>query len=54
VSVLVPYVIANSRTPAKVEHVVQINALVTVYREGSYVVPVTVDINGLSLTPSEI
>jgi hypothetical protein len=41
----VPYVISNLRTPAKVEHAVT---------DGSFVVSTTIDIDGLSLTPSKI
>jgi hypothetical protein len=45
----VPYVIANSRTPAKVEQAV--TAQLTVHHEVTYVVPSTIDNDGLSLTP---
>jgi 8-oxo-dGTP pyrophosphatase MutT (NUDIX family) len=51
-SVRVPYVTVSLRTPTKVEHVV--NPHSTIHPDGSYVVPTTVDIDELSLTPSQI
>jgi hypothetical protein len=45
-------VTSNLRTPTKVEQVV--TAQSTVHLDGSYVVPTTVDIDGLSLTPFKI
>jgi 8-oxo-dGTP pyrophosphatase MutT (NUDIX family) len=51
-SVHVPYVVANLRTLAKVEH--DVNAHSNVHPDGSYVVPTTVGIDGLSLTPLKV
>jgi hypothetical protein len=48
-SVPIPYVTTNLRTIAKLEHVV--TAQSTINPDGSYVVPATIDIDGLSLTP---
>jgi hypothetical protein len=45
-------VVANLRTPAKVEQAVTPQS--TIHYNGSYVVPASVDIDGLSLTPSKI
>jgi hypothetical protein len=50
-SVIVPYVTANLRTPIKVEHAVIAQS--TVHLASSYVVPATIDIDGLSLTPDK-
>jgi hypothetical protein len=47
----VPYVIANLRTPSKVEQAA--TAQSTIHSESTYVVPTTVDIDGLSLAPPE-
>jgi hypothetical protein len=47
----VPYVHANLRTPAKVEQAVIAQS--TIYHDGTYVVPYTSDVDGLSLTPSK-
>jgi hypothetical protein len=49
-SVHVPYVIANFRTLAKVEQAVVSQSVI--YRDGTYVVPATLDIDGLTHTPS--
>jgi hypothetical protein len=46
--VLVFYVTANLRTPAKVEQIVITQS--TIHHDGTYVVPSTIDIDGLSLT----
>jgi hypothetical protein len=48
----VPYVTASLRTHAKVEQAV--TAQSAIHHDGSYVVPATVDIDNLSLTPSKI
>jgi hypothetical protein len=45
------YVTANQRAPAIVE--LAVTAQSTIYSDGSYVVPATIDIDGLSLTPSK-
>jgi hypothetical protein len=50
-SIIAPYVAANLRTPTKVEQA--ITARSPVNRDGSYVAPATVGIDGLSLTPSK-
>jgi hypothetical protein len=47
-----PYVTTNLRTLAKVEHVATPQS--TFHHDSSYVVPVVVDTDGLSLTPSKI
>jgi 8-oxo-dGTP pyrophosphatase MutT (NUDIX family) len=47
----VPYVTAHLRTHAKLEHVVIAQS--TVNSDGSYAVPATIDIDGLSLTPAK-
>jgi hypothetical protein len=47
----IPYVIANLRTRANLEHAV--TAQSTINPDGSYVVPTTIDIDGLSLTPAK-
>jgi hypothetical protein len=47
----VPYVTSNLRTHAKVERVV--SAQSTIIPDGPYVVPATIDIDGLSLTPTK-
>jgi hypothetical protein len=52
VFVNVPYVIANLRTLAKVEHAVAAQSIV--YPHDSYVISATVGIDGLSLTSSRI
>jgi hypothetical protein len=49
--VLVPYVTTHLRTPAQLEHVV--TAQSTINHDGSYVVPETIDIGGLSLAPAK-
>jgi len=51
-SVPFPYVTSNLRAPLEVEH--DVTAQSTVHPNGSYVVPTTVDIDGLSLTASKI
>jgi ADP-ribose pyrophosphatase YjhB (NUDIX family) len=51
-SVHIPYAAADLRTPAKVEQAVTDHS--NFHRDGSYVNPNTVDIDGLSLTPSKI
>jgi 8-oxo-dGTP pyrophosphatase MutT (NUDIX family) len=50
-SVPVPYVTTHLRTPAQLEHAV--TAQSTINHDGSYVVPETVDIGGMSLTPAK-
>jgi hypothetical protein len=50
-SVAVPYVTTHLRTPAQLEQVV--TAQSTINPNGSYVVPETIDIDGLSLTPAK-
>jgi hypothetical protein len=50
-SVLGPYVSANLRTPAKVDQAV--TAQSTIYPNGTYVEPFSVEIDGLILTPSK-
>jgi ADP-ribose pyrophosphatase YjhB (NUDIX family) len=47
----VPYETTNSRTPAKLEQVVTTRS--TINPDGSYIVPATIDIDGLSLTPAK-
>jgi 8-oxo-dGTP pyrophosphatase MutT (NUDIX family) len=47
----VPYVTSNLRTPAKLEQVVTTQS--TINSDGSYVVPATIEIDGLSLTPAK-
>jgi 8-oxo-dGTP pyrophosphatase MutT (NUDIX family) len=49
--VLVPYVTTHLRTLALLEHAV--TAQSTINADGSYVVPKTIDIDGLSLTPAK-
>jgi 8-oxo-dGTP pyrophosphatase MutT (NUDIX family) len=49
--VLVPYVTTYLRTLAQLEHVVTAHS--TISADGSYVVPTTIDIDGLSLTPAK-
>jgi hypothetical protein len=50
-SVPVPYVTPNLRTPAKVEQAVTVHVII--HLDGTYyVIPSTIDINGISLTPS--
>jgi 8-oxo-dGTP pyrophosphatase MutT (NUDIX family) len=49
--VLVPYVTTHLRTPAELDKVV--TAKSTINLDGSYVVPETIDIDGLSLTPAK-
>jgi hypothetical protein len=51
-SVHVPYVNDNLRTPAKVEKALLAQSIV--HPDGYDVVPATVDIDGLSPTPSRI
>jgi 8-oxo-dGTP pyrophosphatase MutT (NUDIX family) len=48
----VPYVLANLRTPTKVERVVTAQSFF--HHDGPYVAPTTIDIDELSLTPSKI
>jgi ADP-ribose pyrophosphatase YjhB (NUDIX family) len=48
----VPYVTTHLRTPAQLELVVTAHS--TINLDGSYVVPETIDIGGLSLTPAEV
>jgi hypothetical protein len=50
-SVPVPYVTANLRTHAKLEQ--DATAQSTINSDGSYVVPATIDINGVSLSPAK-
>jgi hypothetical protein len=50
-SVPVRYVNTNLRTPTKVEQAA--NAHSTIHYDGTYVVPSTIDIDGLTLTPSK-
>jgi hypothetical protein len=50
-SVHVPYVTSHLRTHAKLEHVVTSHS--TINPDGSYVVPETLDIGGLNLTPAK-
>jgi ADP-ribose pyrophosphatase YjhB (NUDIX family) len=52
-SVPVPYVTTNLRTHAKLEQDVTSTAQLTINPDGSYVVPATTDIDGLSLTPAK-
>jgi ADP-ribose pyrophosphatase YjhB (NUDIX family) len=47
----VPYVTTHLRTPIQLEHVV--TAQSTINPDGSYVVPETIDIGGLNLTPAK-
>jgi 8-oxo-dGTP pyrophosphatase MutT (NUDIX family) len=47
----IPYVTTNIRTPAKLEHVVVAQS--TINPDGSYVVPATIYIDGLCLTPAK-
>jgi hypothetical protein len=49
-SVPVPYVTTHLRTPTQLEHA--ISAQSTINAHGSYVVPETIDIGGLSLKPA--
>jgi 8-oxo-dGTP pyrophosphatase MutT (NUDIX family) len=49
--VLVPYVTSHLRTPAQLEQAV--TAQSTINPDGSYVVPETLDIGGLNLTPAK-
>jgi ADP-ribose pyrophosphatase YjhB (NUDIX family) len=51
-SVPVPYVTTHLHTPAQLEEVE--NAQSTINQDGSYVVPETIDIGGLSLTPAKM
>jgi ADP-ribose pyrophosphatase YjhB (NUDIX family) len=51
VSVPIPYMTTQMRTHAQLEHVV--TAQSTINPVGSYVVPETIDIGGLSLTPAK-
>jgi hypothetical protein len=44
----IPYVTTHLRTPAQLEHAVTSQS--TINHDGSYVVPATIDIDGLSLT----
>jgi hypothetical protein len=48
----IQYVITNMSTPAKVEHAVTI--LSTIHLNGTYFVPITIGIDGISLTPTRI
>jgi ADP-ribose pyrophosphatase YjhB (NUDIX family) len=48
--VQVPYVTTNLRTPAELEH--GVTAQSTINLDFSYVAPTTIDIGGLSLTPT--
>jgi ADP-ribose pyrophosphatase YjhB (NUDIX family) len=50
-SVPVPYVTTHLRTSAQVEHVVTSQS--TINPDGSYVVPETIDVGGLNLTPAK-
>jgi hypothetical protein len=43
---------ANLRTPSKVD--LEVNAQSIVHSDGTYTVPTTVDIDGLSFTPTKI
>jgi hypothetical protein len=47
----VPFVTSHLRTPAQLEHVV--SAQSTINPDGSYVVPETLDIGSLNLTPAK-
>jgi hypothetical protein len=47
----VPFVTSHLRTPAQLEQAV--TAQSTIYPDGSYVVPETLDIGGLNLTPAK-
>jgi 8-oxo-dGTP pyrophosphatase MutT (NUDIX family) len=49
--VLVPYVTTHLRTPAQLEHAVTSQS--TINPDGSYVVPETLDVGGLNLTPAK-
>jgi hypothetical protein len=49
--VLVPYVTTHLRTPAQLEQAV--TAPSTVNPDASYVIPETIDIGGLNLTPAK-
>jgi 8-oxo-dGTP pyrophosphatase MutT (NUDIX family) len=49
--VLVPYVTTHLRTPAQLEHDVTTQS--TTNPDGSYVVPETIDISNLNLTPAK-
>jgi hypothetical protein len=49
--VIVPYVTAHLRTPAQLQEAVIAKS--TINLDGSYVVPETIDIGGLSLTPAK-
>jgi hypothetical protein len=46
-----PYVVANLRTPPKFSQAVTAQSAIN--PDGSYVVPSTIDIDGLTLTPSK-
>jgi hypothetical protein len=50
-SIPVPYVTSRLRTPSELEHVV--TAQSTINPDGSYIVPQTIDIDGLYLTPTK-
>jgi 8-oxo-dGTP pyrophosphatase MutT (NUDIX family) len=50
-SIHVPYVTTQLRTHAQLEHVVTTQS--TINPDGSYVVPETIDIGGLNLTPAK-
>jgi ADP-ribose pyrophosphatase YjhB (NUDIX family) len=50
-SVPVPYITTHLRTPAQLEHVMTTQS--TINPDGSYVVPETVDVGGLNLTPAK-
>jgi 8-oxo-dGTP pyrophosphatase MutT (NUDIX family) len=49
-SVPVPYVTTHMRTPAQLEQAVRAQS--TINPDGSYIVPETIDIGGLNLTPA--
>jgi nitrogen fixation protein FixH len=50
-SVPVPYVTTHLRTPAQLEQA--FTAQLTISPDGSYVVPETIDVGGLNLTPAK-